>query len=98
MISSPARPSFVAGTTSVWAANVSGSAGFDTAPDGQRLVIKVPAAARGVPSQEHTIGFVQNLTDIRALPPVHLLSSAVQLTTMLMGDGASPIRVLTRNR
>ena len=55
--------SFVAGKPRVWAANVSGLAGFDIAPDGKRLAVMLPVTTREAPRQDHTIVLLQNFFD-----------------------------------
>ena len=63
--------SFLADKPRVWAANVSGAAGFDIAPDGNRLAVNLPAITRDVPRQEHTVVFMQNFLDeLRRRVPV----------------------------
>jgi serine/threonine-protein kinase len=62
---------FAAGKPGVWGpVNVSGSTGFDIAPDG-RLAVMMPAASRESPRPDHTIVFVQHFLDeLRRRAPV----------------------------
>ena len=55
--------SFVAEKPRVFAAKLSGSTGFDLAPDGKRLVVATPVVTPNAPAQEHTVVFVQNFFD-----------------------------------
>ena len=52
--------SFIAERPRVWVSKLGGATGFDLAPDGKRLVVVRPVAARNAPTQEHTVVFVQN--------------------------------------
>ena len=64
--------SFLADKPRVWAANVTGATGFDVAPDGKRLALILPTAARDAPRQDHTVVFVQNILDeLRRRAPLH---------------------------
>jgi len=55
--------SFAAERPRVWAANVHGADGFDLAPDGKRVAMLVPLAARGASQRENTVVFVLNFFD-----------------------------------
>ena len=62
--------SLVAGKPRVWAANVSGAAGFDVSPDGKRVAVLLPASASESPRQDHTVVLLQNfLDDLRRRAP-----------------------------
>ena len=64
--------SFLADKPRVWAGNVTGATGFDVAPDGKRLALILPTAARDAPRQDHTVVFVQNILDeLRRRAPLH---------------------------
>ena len=64
--------SFLPDKSRVWAGNVSGATGFDVAPDGKRLALILPTAARDAPRQDHTVVFVQNILDeLRRRAPLH---------------------------
>jgi hypothetical protein len=64
--------SFLADKSRVWAGNVTGATGFDVAPDGKRLALILPTAARDAPRQDHTVVFVQNILDeLRRRAPLH---------------------------
>jgi serine/threonine-protein kinase len=60
---------FQADKPRVWAADLSGSTGFDIAPDGKRVAVVVPASAAHA-GQANRIVFVQNFVDsLRARAP-----------------------------
>jgi hypothetical protein len=54
---------FVAERPRVWAANVRGVDGFDLTPDGKRVAMFVPLAAKGASQREHTVVVVLNFFD-----------------------------------
>jgi serine/threonine-protein kinase len=63
--------SFVAEKPRVWAENVRALAGFDLAPDGNRVAVFVPVVTREAPKQEHSVVFVLNFFDeLRRRAPV----------------------------
>jgi hypothetical protein len=54
--------SFDADKPRVWAANVRSAGGFDLAPDGKRVAMFVPVAAKDASQQENTVVIVLNFS------------------------------------
>ena len=62
---------FVAAKPRIWASDVRAIGGFDLSPDGKRVAVLAPTAAREVSKQEHTVVVVLNFFDeLRRRAPI----------------------------
>ena len=62
---------FVAAKPRIWASDVRAIGGFDLSPDGKRVAVLTPTAAREISKQEHTVVVVLNFFDeLRRRAPI----------------------------